>query len=159
MALDQFSVVFLPVIQTPVIGDLAVVPNKNSRRNSQKLSRAEYEETQLMWRFFRFLGPAQEEEMDGFRQGAANELANGLSSEFFLSALNRLDSLNGYYPEQQDCLYINLHYRHPEKHKKSRPYIGAYLAFIFDQQWKIETGYGGLRFRYEQLMEGYIEIK
>lgn len=97
--------------------------------------------------------------MEGFCQGAANELANGLSSETLLATLHRLDALNGYYPEPQDCLYISLSYRHPEKHKKSRPYIGAYLAFIFDQQWKIATGYEGMRFLYAQIMEGYIEIR
>ncbi|GEM_PF-1965349 len=158
MVFDKFQMTFLPIAKAPVKDDSEVVHNKNSRKNRQQLSRAEYEAVQVMWRLTKFIGPKQVPEMEGFRRGAVNELANGLSSEGLLATLNGLDSFNGYYPEQHDCLYVNLCYIHPVKYKKSRPYIDDYLALVFGQQWEIATGYEALGFLYEPIMGGCIEI-
>ncbi|MGD1319943.1 hypothetical protein [Chryseobacterium sp. 2R14A] len=91
-------------------------------------------------------------------QSSRNKLNNGLLAENILTLLNSEIIFENYLPKENDFLKIWLEYKHAKNHNKSRPYIGDFISFIYNKEWKINNGFDHINFEYEILQEGEIKI-
>lgn len=152
------NIEFIIKKQNSKINQENIIHNKNSRVNKIKLSSAEYNETLILWTLSQFQRKMQYDGIDWQYQSSRNTLNNGLLAETVLSVLNSVIIFANYSPQKNDFLKIWLEYKHPTTHNKSRPYIGDYISFIYNEEWKINNGYDHIDFEYETLQEGEIKI-
>lgn len=66
-------------------------------------------------------------------QTSRDHLNNGFSAEKILNLLNSKPLFENYLPKENDFLKIWLEYKHPVIHNKSRPYIGDFISFIYNE--------------------------
>ncbi|WBV61713.1 hypothetical protein PFY12_06210 [Chryseobacterium camelliae] len=59
-------------------------------------------------------------------------------------------------PKENDLLTIRLKYKHPEKRRKSRPYINSFISFVYDKEWRLNKGFEHADNSYETIAEGEI---
>ncbi|AZA77863.1 hypothetical protein EG347_10200 [Chryseobacterium sp. G0186] len=140
------------------IDDDKVIHNKNSRKNTIKLTRSQYEETSMVWKLSRFLRKEEFNNIDFQYISSSTQLSNGLSYEPVLSLLNSKTVFENYLPKENDFLSIRMEYKHPEINKKSRPYIGNYISFIYSHEWVVNKGFDHIDREYETLYEGEVKI-
>lgn len=135
-----------------------IVHNKNSRRHRAKLDRDQYEETIILWRLSKFMGLEEYNGFDFTYIFSNPQLPNGLAYQPFLTLLNSETVFEDYIPNENDSLKIWLEYVYPEKNKRYRPYLGAYLSFIYTHEWAFTDGLDHIHYEYETLYEGEIKI-
>lgn len=135
-----------------------IIHNKNSRRYKLKLTTFQYHETRIFWNLSEFKRKMQYDGIDWQYQSSRNTLNNGLLADTVLSVLNSGIIFANYSPQKNDFLKIWLEYKYPIIHNKSRPYIGDFISFIYNEEWKINNGYDHIDFEYETLQEGEIKI-
>ncbi|KAB1154249.1 hypothetical protein F7018_14865 [Tenacibaculum aiptasiae] len=137
-----------------------IIHNKNSKRKKLKLNRNEYQETVLKWTLFKYLQPAEDNPLNSefFPLPPSNSLNNGLSADLILKYLNSNSVFNFYKLKKNDKLNIRMEYKHPEMYRKSRPFIGDYISFIFKIEWEINKGFDHIYNSYKLLNEGIIII-
>jgi len=133
-----------------------IIHNKNSRRYKLNLTTSQYHETRIFWN----LSSSKFRDDLGFEfyqyQSSRNKLNNGLLAETIVSLLNSTKIFGNYAAQKNDFLKIWLEYKHPIIHNKSRSYIGDFISFIYNEEWKINNGYDHTDFEYETLQEGEI---
>ena len=137
-----------------------IIHNKNSRRNKIKLSRDEYQETIIKWSLSEYIQPVEDNPLNSefFPMPSSKSLNNGLSADSILKLLNSNLVFDFYQPKENDKLNIRMEYKHPEMYRKSRPYIGDFISFIFKIEWEINKGLDHIHNSYKQLSEGEIII-
>jgi len=135
-----------------------IIHNKNSRRYKLKLTTSQYYETTIFWN----LSSSKLRDDLGFEfyqyQSSRHKLNNGLLAETIVSLLNSTKIFGNYSAQKNDFLKIWLEYKHPIMHNKPRPYIGDFISFIYNQEWKLNDGFDHTDFEYETLIEGEIQI-
>ncbi|WP_299229671.1 hypothetical protein [uncultured Psychroserpens sp.] len=138
-----------------------IVHNKNSRRNKIKLNRDEYQETVIKWSLSKYLQPVKENPLNTefFPISSSKSLSNGLSADSILKYLNSNLVFDFYELKENDKLNIRMEYKHPEMYRKSRPYIGNFISFIFKMEWEINKGFDHIHNSYTELNEGKIIIE
>lgn len=148
------------IVKEPEISvdDRKVIHNKNSRKNTIKLTKSQYEETFTLWRLSRFLKMEEYSEIDFQLRSSSSKLSNGLSFEPILSLLNSKAVFKNYQPKEKDSLSIWLEYKHADINKKIRPYIGSYMSFIYSHEWTLNSGFDHIYHDYETLWEGEIKF-
>lgn len=149
---------FIIKTQNSKVNQENIVHYKNSRGNKIKLSSAEYNEAIILWSLSQFQRKIQYDGIDWQYQSSRNTLNNGLLAETVLSVLNSGIIFANSSPQINDFLKIWLEYKYPIIHNKSRPYIGDFISFIYNEEWKINNGYDHIDFEYETLQEGEIKI-
>jgi len=135
-----------------------IIHNKNSRKNKFKLTSEAYQENIILWNLSQF---EKERIYDGIEwqyQSSRDHLSNGFSAEKILNLLNSRPLFESYLPRENDFLKIWLEYKHPVIHNKSRPYIGDFISFIYNEKWKLNNGFDHINFEYETLQEGEIKF-
>lgn len=137
-----------------------IIHNKNSRRNKIKLSRDEYQETVMKWSLFEYLQPVKDNPLNTefFPLSSSKSLKNGLSADSILKYLNSNLVFDFYELKENDKLNIRMEYKHPEMYRKSRPFVGDFLSFIFKKEWEINEGFDHIHNSYKELNEGKIII-
>ncbi|WP_160136203.1 hypothetical protein [Chryseobacterium sp. c4a] len=141
-----------------IIDNKESIHHKNSKKNKINLSRLQYEKTTILWKLSKFLRKEEDNGIDFQYQSSSSQLNNGLSYESMLSLLNSQSVFENYQPKENDCLAIWMEYKHTEINKKTRPYIGNYISFIYSGTWKLNKGFEHLYNLYETLYEGELQI-
>ncbi|MDY0932509.1 hypothetical protein [Chryseobacterium sp. CFBP8996] len=155
---SKINIEFIIKKQNPILKEKDLIHNKNSRKNKLKLTPVEYNEILIFGNLSEFKKKIQYDGIDWQYQSSRNTLNNGLLAETVLSILNSGIIFANYSPQKNDFLKIWLEYKYPIIHNKSRPYIGDFISFIYNEEWKINNGYDHIDFEYETLQEGEIKI-
>lgn len=158
MTNSESSIDFIMKEPKVSIDDDKAIHNQNSRKNKVKLTKTQYEETSMVWKLSRFLRMEEFNNFDFQYISSSTQLSNGLSYEPFLSLLNSKAVFENYIPQENDALSIWLEYKHSEINKKSRPYIGNYISFIYSDEWVVNKGFDHIDLEYQTLYEGEIKI-
>jgi hypothetical protein len=159
MSNEKFEIEFIAI--EPKIDLLEVKPlihYKNSRRNKTVWDRSKYEEKKVVWSLNKYAGKKVYDGIDWQYQGSSKELNEELTALKFVDKLNAENLFDfQYQPEDNDYLHIRIEYVNEEIKKKSRPYIGAYISFIFKKgKWTINEGYDHIGNDYNDFKEGII---
>ncbi|OCK49740.1 hypothetical protein BA768_07530 [Chryseobacterium sp. CBo1] len=152
------NIEFIIKTQNSKVSQESIVHNKNSRRNKIKLTSAEYNDLIIIWSLSQFQRQMHYDGIEWQYQSSRNKLNNGLLAENILTLLNSEIIFENYLPKENDFLKIWLEYKHTKNHNKSRPYIGDFISFIYNKEWKINNGFDHINFEYEILQEGEIKI-
>lgn len=136
-----------------------VINNRNSRRNKIKLTREEYEETQIVWNLRKYLSPKICDGIDWQYKSSSETLNNGITAYQILEKINQKNTFQEFKFQKNDLLLISMRYTKSEKHKKPRPYIGNYISFIFAEKWSINTGFEHIENNYEEYKSGILLVK
>ena len=133
-----------------------IIHNKKSRRNKTKLSKDEYQKTIIKWSLSQYVHPVKYDPFNAefFPFTSSKFLNNGLSADSILIYLNSNLVFDFYEPKQNDKLTIKMEYKHPQKHRKSRPYIDDFIILIFNKKWEINEGFNHIDNVYKQIAEG-----
>lgn len=158
---EKFELKFItiePKIETP--NEVKpVIHYKNSRRHKTIWDRNKYEEKKFVWSLSKFV---EERLDDGIWQyrGSSKELNKELTAAKFVEELNTENLFDfEYLPEEKDYLHIRIEYVNEEIKGRSRPYIDAYISFIFKEgKWTINKGFDARNNVYMDFKEGIINI-
>lgn len=137
-----------------------IIHNKNSRRNKIKISKDEYQKTVIKWSLYKYLQPPGDNPLniEFFPLSSSKSLNNGLSADSILKYLNSNLVFDFYELKENDKLDIRMEYKHPEVYRKSRPFIGNFISFIFKEEWKINEEFEHIHNSYKELNGGKIII-
>ena len=136
-----------------------IIHNKNSRKNKLKLTKEAYEETEIIWSLKKYISPKIYDGIDWQYQSSSESLNNGISAIQILEEINTNKTLNDFFIQEKDLLIISMKYIIEERNKKSRPFIGNYISFIFNKNWSINSGFEHIDNNYEDYKNGILLIK
>lgn len=158
MTNSESRIDFIMIEPESSIDNRKIIHNKNTGKNKIKLTKSQYEETSILWRLSRFLKMEEYIGIDFQYRSSSPQLTNGLSYEPILSLLNSKAIFEDYQPKENDSLLIWIEYKYAEINKKTRPYIGSYISFIYSHEWTLNNGFDSVYCDYETLCEGEIKI-
>ncbi|WP_273005932.1 MULTISPECIES: hypothetical protein [Chryseobacterium] len=158
MANSESRIDFIMKESEASMDDGKAIHNKNTRKNKIKLTKSQYEETFMLWRLSRVLKMEEYNGIDFQHKSSSPQLSNGLSYEPILSLLNSKVIFENYQPKENDSLSIWMEYKYAEMNKKTRPYIGNYISFIYSHEWMLNSGFDHIYSDYETLCDGELKI-
>ncbi|SIS36093.1 hypothetical protein SAMN05421768_10557 [Chryseobacterium joostei] len=158
MANSESRIDFIMKESEASMDDGKAIHNKNTRKNKIKLTKSQYEETFMLWRLSRVLKMEEYNGIDFQHKSSSPQLSNGLSYEPILSLLNSKVIFENYQPKENDSLSIWMEYKYAEMNKKTRPYIGNYISFIYSHEWTLNSGFDHIYSDYETLCDGELKI-
>lgn len=135
-----------------------IIHNKNSRKNRIKLSSEEYQEKLIVWSLRRYISKIEYQGIEWQYISSGKKLNNGIFYEEILLVINSENIFENFSPKENDLLTIRLEYKHPEKHRKSRPYINDFISFVYEQEWRLNKDFEHIHNSYEIIAEGKIII-
>ena len=150
---------FIEENSQPNYFDEKIIHNQNSRRNKVKITKESYEETEIIWRLRKYISHKIYDGIDWQYKSSSEALNNGISAIQLLEKITTDKTLKEFIIKKNDLLIISMRYIIEEKSKKTRPYIGDYISFIFDEKWLINSGFEHIDNNYEDYKKGVILIK
>ena len=160
MSIEKFEIEFITIVpEFETSNEIQpIIHYKNSRRNKIPWDRNKYEEKKIVWSLMKYAGKSVYNGIDWRPQGSLKEL-NDLSTVKIVEKLNTKNLFDfEYFPEEKDYLYIAIEYANEEIKKRSRPYVGGHISFIFEEgKWTINAGYDQMGSVYKNFKEGIVK--
>lgn len=154
----DYTINFIEKEFSPNYYDEKIIHNQNSRRNKVKLTKEIYEKTEIIWSLRKYISPKIYDGIDWQHQSSSENLNNGISAIQLLEKFNTNKTLNEFNLQKNDLLIISMRYIIEEKNKKTRPFIGKYISFIFDEKWLINSGFEHIDNNYQDYKSGILLI-
>lgn len=161
MTNKKFEIQFITIEPKSIISNEVkpIVHYKNSRRHKTVWDRNKYEEKKVVWSLHKYVEKKVDDGIWQYR-GSSEELNKELTAAKFVEELNTENLFDfEYLPEEKDYLHIRIEYVNEEIKSRSRPYIDAYISFIFKKgKWTINKGYEHIHNTYKEFKEGIVNI-
>jgi hypothetical protein len=117
-----------------------VIHHKNSRRHKQNINDELYNETEIVWHLYKYIGPLDNSFQFSMHM-PSEQLNPVLINEYIAKDLNTgLLFTFEYTPGEGDNLYIEREYVRVETRNKLRQGTWGYLSFIYKEgKWKADV--------------------